>query len=195
MLSASVSGRNGKSHRTSSQVKVIPHPWNRFKMSPPIVDLATSVQKVAEHIAVIILMPAMMDVFRSWKGLTCPKAYTMAADTTATAITIHFSRNTLSRATGWLNKSGSVPCWNSIPSGIVANNGIAIKKVFEVMNHSPGESYGRSQVMTPANITAHQGQSIARASLRILENCRSIQRLLVSRRRDKDFLQCQGFGS
>src|SRR6267142_1170875 len=92
----------------------------------------------------------------------------------------------------WLRPYGSQELW------LITTNTFLIAiplRVFVVMSHSSCEPYGRSHVRTPANMTAHQGQNIARASLRILENCRSIQRLLVSRRRDKDFLQCQGFGS
>src|SRR6185436_18333180 len=95
----------------------------RFKTSPFRMDLPTSVQNVAVHVAVTIqTIPIVRPCQSTWtensRGNPRPQSahkYKEADVAIAGTSTIHFSRQILILSIGWANKRGVVPCWNSCP--------------------------------------------------------------------------------
>ena len=72
-----------------------------FRASPPIVDLATSVQNVAEEIMAMINAPPTTQSSGSCGNVDCwPYRKTKAAARTATIVTINFSLQISIRLTG-----------------------------------------------------------------------------------------------
>jgi hypothetical protein len=114
-IAAGGSGPNFAVTKSTNMMKAIA--CINVKTSPPIVDLAASVQNAAEQTGMIIHI-TKGTAERALSGRRSGQAnkYTRVALRTAPAKTSHFSIQILFRSTGWLSNSGRVRYWNSLPS-------------------------------------------------------------------------------
>src|SRR5262245_32437822 len=98
---ASGEGFGPRAHSAPFQATIRTLPCRRFKINPPMVDLATSVQIVAEHTVATTQRPAKVETAWSSQN-TSPRAAqcTRAAEKVAVMTTIHFSRHILMRLMG-----------------------------------------------------------------------------------------------